>query len=91
MLMKVLLESSNKPTTKITVKHPGELEIPEGKNFWNMPLKHYVNLCKKNGYINIVKALTNLERWNKKKHPNIAAKASKIIESLKKKHEKGII
>lgn len=92
MLLNTLLESKSKaPNVKINIKHPGELEIPENKKFWEMPLKHYINLCKEKGYVKIVKALSNLETWNKKKNPDIAVKASTIIEKLKAKHEKGQI
>ena len=92
MLLDLLLESKNKkPKVKITIKHPDVLEIPEGKHFWQMPIKHYVNLCKKKTYAEIVKALVNLKVWNKKKHPDIAAKADKILDKLKDMHEKGKI
>ena len=43
----------------IKVKHPGILEIPEGKKFWQLPLSHYNNLIAKKGYGKIIKALTN--------------------------------
>ena len=90
MLIDYLLESK-KPKVKIKVKHPGELEVPEGKHFWQLPIKHYVNLAKRIGYAKVAKALTNLKVWNRKKHPDIAAKADKILTKLKSMHEKGKI
>ncbi len=63
---------------KIKIKHPGVLEVPEGKNFWELPLSHYKELVKQDGYDEISKALTNLEVWNRKKDPQIADKAKAI-------------
>jgi len=70
-------------TTKVV--HPGVLEVPEGKNFWEMPISHYKTLQKKKGAGAIMKALLNLERWNSKKDPPLAAKARKIIDAIKEK------
>ena len=71
----------------IKVKHPGILEIPEGKKFWQLPLSHYNNLIAKKGYGKIIKALTNLKTWNKNDDPKISERADKIINSLQKKHK----
>ena len=70
--------------TEIEVKHEGILEIPEDKKFWQMPLKHYKNLVQKKGYAKIIRALTNLEVWNKNDNPDISKKASNIADKLKK-------
>jgi hypothetical protein len=70
-------------TTKIKVKHPGILSIPDDKNFWDMPIKHYKELIRKKGRAPVMRALLNLERWNKNKNPDISAKARKIIDSVK--------
>jgi len=75
-------------TSSIKVKHTGILEIPEDKDFDKMPLSHYLALEKSKGKPAIMKALLNLERWNKKKNPEISSKARKIIDALMKKHEK---
>lgn len=77
-------EAKDKPKVKIKVEHPGALEIPEGKNFWEMPLNHYKKLIKKNGWEEVSKQLNNLVVWNKNKHPSIAAKARSIREKLSK-------
>ena len=71
----------------IKVKHPGILEIPEDKKFWQLPLSHYNNLIAKKGYGKIIKALTNLKTWNKNDDPKISERADKIINSLRKKHK----
>jgi len=86
MLITLLSESGHKkPKAKIVVKHPDILEVPEGKKFWQLPLSHYVKLVEKHGYREIARALTNLEVWNKRQHPEIAEKARDILERLKKK------
>ena len=69
--------------TEIEVKHEGILEIPEDKKFWQLPLKHYKNLVEKKGYQKIIRALTNLEVWNKNDNPEISQKASNIADKLK--------
>lgn len=74
--------------TEIQVKHEGILEIPEDKKFWQMPLKHYKNLVQKKGYAKIIRALTNLEVWNKNDNPDISKKASNIADKLKKEFKK---
>lgn len=83
-LFNELLKLMEVDTTQIKVKHPGILEIPEGKHFWEMPLKHYINLAKKKGKAAIMRALLNLERWNKRKNPAISKKARAIINALEK-------
>jgi len=85
MLITLLTESSHKkPKAKIVVKHPGVLEVPEGKKFWQLPMSHYIKLVDKYGYREVARALTNLEVWNKKEHPEIAQKARDILTKLKK-------
>jgi len=88
MLIELLTEARRRPKVKIVVKHPGILEVPEGKHFWQLPLKHYENLVKKHGYRAIARALTNLEVWNRRKHPEIASRARSILERLKKRVRK---
>lgn len=73
---------------QIKVKHEGILEIPEDKKFWQMSLKHYKNLVEKKGYQKIIRALTNLEVWNKNDNPEISQKASNIADKLKKEFKK---
>jgi len=75
-------------TSSITVKHPGILEVPEDKSFDELPISHYVALEEKKGKPEVMRALLNLERWNKNKKPSISAKTREIIDALKKKHEK---
>lgn len=74
--------------TKIKTKNPGILEVPEDKKFWQLPLSHYEKLVDKKGYAKIIRALTNLEVWNKNDDPKISKKASDIADKLKKKYKK---
>ena len=78
------LNSLIQEATKIDVKHPGVLEIPKNKKFWEMPITHYEGLVERKGYQRIIKALTNIETWNKDKHKDISKKASDIADKLKK-------
>jgi len=93
MLAQILLEATKKKRNAkkkvtVTVKHPGILEVPKGKNFWQLPFKHFTDIAKKYGYTPVIKALTNIEVWNRKKHPDIEEKAKKIRLKLTKLHEK---
>ena len=74
--------------TKIKTKNPGILEVPEDKKFWQLPLSYYEKLVDKKGYAKIIRALTNLEVWNKNDAPKISKKASDIADKLKKKYKK---
>ena len=72
---------------KIKVKHEGVLEIPKGKSFSTVGLKHYINLAKKKGKPAVMRGLLNLERWNKNKNPKLSEKARSIINRLKENSE----
>lgn len=74
-----LLEADTKD---IEVKNPGILEIPEDKNFWEMPLSHFISLGKKKGKSAVMKALNNLERWFSNSKPELSSHARDIIDGL---------
>jgi len=67
---------------KIPVKHPGVLEVPEGKDVEDLPYSHFAALAKKKGYGEIAKALTNLIVWNKEKNPSLSKWADKMQNKL---------
>ena len=70
----------------IKVKNPGILEIPEGAfNEWGVGklVKHFISLAKKKGKAAVMRAVVNLERWNKNDDPDIAKKARSVINALK--------
>jgi hypothetical protein len=69
--------------TEIKAKNPGILEVPEDKDFYQMPLNHYINLAKRKGAAAIMRALLNLERWNKNRAPKVSKQARDIINKLK--------
>lgn len=79
-----VLKTAATKTTEIKAKHEDILNIPVGKNFYDMPMKYYENLIRKKGAGPIQKALGNLVRWNKNKEPKISKKAIAIVEHLKK-------
>jgi hypothetical protein len=66
------------PKVKIPIKHPGVLEVPEGKDVENLPLDHFKDLVKKKGLSTISKALTNLIVWNREKNPTLSSKIDAI-------------
>ena len=67
---------------KIPVKHPGVLEVPEGKNVDDLPYEHFAALARKKGFGEISKALTNLHTWNKERDPKLASWADKMQQRL---------
>ena len=77
-----LLKTEAETKVKIPVKHPGELEVPEGKNVDDLPLSHFKELVKKKGLAPISKALTNLIVWNKSKNPTFSKKIDSIQNQL---------
>lgn len=84
---KSVKKKKNKKNEEIEVKHEGILEVPEGKNVEDLPIKHFQNLINKNGYESIIKALTNLEVWNKNKNKTLSSWAAGMIQKLQKKNE----
>ncbi len=67
---------------KIPVEHKGVLEVPEGKEVDELPLSHFEELVRRKGYKKVVRALTNLEIWNKNKNPKLSKWARKVIQKL---------
>lgn len=82
--MRILKEADTKD---IKVTHPGVLEVPEGKSFSSLPLSHFIGLAKNKGKGEIMKALLNLERWNKSKDPGTSKAARGIIDKLEASDE----
>jgi hypothetical protein len=72
------------PQVKIPVKHPGVLEVPEGKDVESLGEDHFKSLIDKKGWEEISKALTNLHTWNKDKNPSLASWANNMQEKLAK-------
>jgi len=84
----------NEQKVKIPVKHPGVLEVPEGKDVETLPMNHFEDLVKKKGWETVSKALTNLNVWNKKNNPTLSnwadgmqAKLAKWVEGQREEGE----
>lgn len=78
---KEYLEAAN-----IDVKNPGVLEVPDGKKVDELPQSHFEKLVDKKGYAEVIRALTNLEVWNKDKNKSLSSWASNMADKLKKKY-----
>lgn len=76
--------SEEEPKVKIPVKHPGVLEVPDGKNVEDLPVGHFVGLAKRKGFGKISKALINLKVWNKEKNPTLSSWADNMQEKVAK-------
>jgi hypothetical protein len=85
MLQKLDEEFLYEKGPKVEVEHEGILDIPEGKSFNDMPISHFKNLMGKKGRAPVMRALLNLERWNKDRagYEHIAKHARKVIDALK--------
>lgn len=64
----------------IEAENLGILEVPEGKSVQDLPVSHFKKLIDKKGRTSIIRALTNLEVWNK----NDNKKLSNWTKSMKK-------
>ena len=73
------------PKIDIKVKNKGLLEVPEGKKVNELPLKHFEDLVDRKGYDKIIKALNNLQVWNKNDDKELSKWAENTMEKLKKK------
>ena len=82
--MKILIRAK----ADIQAKNPGILEVPEGKNVQDLPASHFKNLIDKKGRSPIIRALTNLEVWNKNDNKSLSAWAKKMKKSLEGYGEK---
>lgn len=84
IIMEKLMEDG---TSTIKVKNPGLLKVPADKEFWQMPVSHYVALAHEIGRAAVMRGLMNLERWNSVRAPEVSAKARTLIDTLKKNSE----
>jgi len=80
-----------KKAVKIKVVHPGILEVPPGKRVNELPVEHFIKLAKKKGYAAIIRALNNLQVWNKNRDPELSKWAKEMKEKLRKAREEGKI
>jgi len=66
------------------VRHPGFLEVPEGKSVEDLPMSHFQDLIKKHSWPAVSKALINLKVWNEKRNPKLSKWADDMQEKLAK-------
>ena len=74
-------------TKKIKPKNEGILELKEGESVVNMPLSHFIKLARSKGKAAVMRALNNLERWNKNKNPSFSQKIKDLKNRLKNNSE----
>ncbi len=74
-------------SANIEVENPGILEVPEGKNVEDLPIKHFVALADKKGLSTITRALNNLQVWNKNKNKPLSKWAGDMIDKVTKRFE----
>ena len=74
-------------SVNIETENPGVLEVPEGKNVEDLPIKHFVALANKKGLSTITRALNNLQVWNKNKNKPLSKWAGDMIDKVTKRFE----
>lgn len=72
----------------IKPKNEGILEVPKGKKVYDLPVSHFKNLIDRKGREEIIRAITNLEVWNKNDDPKISKWARDMKKSLEGYKEK---
>ena len=85
---KTIGKSIKAAAAQIKTENEGILEVPEGKNVDDLPVSHFKKLIDKNGRAAIIRALTNLEVWNKNDNKSLSAWAKKMKKSLEGYGEK---
>jgi len=76
------LKEVDRPTVRAKV--PSILQLPKGKSVSGLSVAHFVDLAKRKGAKAIMKALKNLEQWNKLRAPKTAKATRKIISRLER-------
>jgi endonuclease III len=86
----LLLEMANnlldEGTKDIKATHEGLEKLPEDAwNKWGVGklVSHFISLAKKIGKPKVMRSITNIERWNKKKNVELSDKARSVIDKLK--------
>ena len=71
----------------IKAKNPGILDLPED-GFKTKSVealaKHFITLAKTKGAAPVMRAILNIERWNKNRDKSLADKARSVINRLEK-------
>lgn len=84
MLADDILSIINEEDVNIPTSNIGILEVPANTLVDELPQSHFAKLVGKKGYAPIIRALTNLEVWNKNKNPKLSKWASDMADKLRK-------
>jgi hypothetical protein len=72
-------------SAEIEAENEGILRVPEGKSVMDLPQSHFERLVTKETYQSIIRALTNLQTWNKNKNTELSNWAENMAGKLRKK------
>lgn len=72
----------------INVENEGILEVPKDKKVNELPTSHFEKLIDKKGYEPIIRALNNLQVWNKNNNKSLSNWAESMMKKLKDKYRK---
>lgn len=84
------------PVYEYEVSNPGILEVPDGKKVSELPVSHFKDLIDRKGRAKIIRALTNLQNWNKNDNKSLSNWAKSMKNKLgdygskKEKYDKSI-
>lgn len=68
----IINESKLKESADIKAENPGILEVPKDKRVYDLPVSHFKRLIDKIGREKVIRAITNLQIWNKNDDPEIS-------------------
>lgn len=83
---KARTEVLEEESVDIDVENEGILEVPKGRNVNELPLSHFEKLVDKKGYAPIIRALNNLQVWNRKTNRSLSNWAGRVMKKLKDRH-----
>lgn len=66
----------------IKAKNPGILEVPSGKSVDQLPVSHFKSLIDKIGREKVIRALTNLQVWNKNDNKKLSNWAKDMKDKI---------
>ena len=82
-----MLKFDYNEAVNIETENPGVLEVPEGKNVEDLPIKHFVDIANRKGLSTVTRALNNLQVWNKNKNKELSKWAGNMIDKVSKRFE----
>lgn len=82
-----MLKFDYNEAVNIETENPGVLEVPEGENVEDLPIKHFVDIANRKGLSTVTRALNNLQVWNKNKNKELSKWAGNMIDKVSKRFE----